>query len=234
MNVTDSELEPMILDVNEQHKLLRQKIEALVRKANGDRRIMYKTTLSDGGEVRLKDDVASLFEGARVFQDRWRLSEYCARLLVQEIEAIDCIAEIGVETGVYSSFLWGVFKPDQMLLVDVKFSNFKEENNRAGMLRLEGYSAEVIPSFGDKSIAYAYIDAAHDFNNVTADIEAILPKMKRRGIIQFNDYATFNLRFAMPYGVKAAVNNLINSRRVSVVGHGLCPLGFDDVAVRVL
>lgn len=121
-----------------------------------------------------------------------------------------------------------------MILVDVKFSNFRAENQRTGMEKYEGYSSAVIPTLDDNSLDFAYIDAAHDFANVSADIEAILPKMKRNGIIQFNDYATFNLRFALPYGVKAAVNNLINSRRVSVVGHGLCPLGFDDVAVRVL
>jgi hypothetical protein len=174
-----------------------------------------------------------LFEGARVFQDRWKLSEYCASILKRESGEIDCIVEIGVETGVYSSFLSDLFNPVHMLLLDLKFSNFIESNNRPSMQKLEGYSREKIPSLENNSISFAYIDAAHDFKNVSADIENILPKMKRNGILQFNDYATFNLRFAMPYGVKAAVNNLINSRRVSVVGHGLCPLGFDDVAVRV-
>jgi hypothetical protein len=121
-----------------------------------------------------------------------------------------------------------------MMLLDLKFNNFWESNERPGMVKLEGYSSTTIPQLEDGSLSYAYVDAAHDFKNVSDDIESVLPKMKRNGIIQFNDYATFNLRFAMPYGVKAAVNNLINSRRVSVVGHGLCPLGFDDVAVRVL
>ena len=234
MSVTDAELEPLIREVNDSHRALRQKIEALVRTAGGNRRIVYKTTLSDGGEVKLRDDVTPLFEGARVFQDRWKLSEHCAQLLKQATGAVDCIAEIGVETGIYSSFLWEKFIPARMILVDVKFSNFREEHQRTGMEKLEGYSSAVIPTLDDNSLDFAYIDAAHDFANVSADIEAILPKMKRNGIIQFNDYATFNLRFALPYGVKAAVNNLINSRRVSVVGHGLCPLGFDDVAVRVL
>lgn len=124
--------------------------------------------------------------------------------------------------------------PMKMLLLDLKFTYFQESNYRACMSKVEGFSSETLPTLEDDSISFAYIDAAHDFKHVSEDIENILPKMKKNGIIQFNDYATFNLRYAAPYGVKAAVNNLINSRRVSVVGHGLCPLGFDDVAVRVL
>lgn len=234
MSDPDVNLDPLIQEVNDAHKALRQKIEALVRAATGNRRVVYKTTLSDGGEVKLRDDVRLLFEDARLFQDRWRLSEHCASLLKSENRSIDRIAEIGVETGVYSSFLFDLFEPIEMALLDLKFGNFWDSNNRLGMIRLEGYSSNTIPQLEDGSLSYAYIDAAHDFRNVSDDIESILSKMRRNGIIQFNDYATFNLRFAMPYGVKAAVNNLINSRRVSVVGHGLCPLGFDDIAVRVL
>jgi hypothetical protein len=231
---TDAELEPLIQQVNDAHKALRQKIESLVRGAGGNRRIVYKTTLSDGGEVKLHDSVRHQFDGARVFQDRWKLSEYCAGLLRAEHGHIDRIAEIGVETGVYSAFLWDLFKPAAMMLLDLRFTLFNEAHLRPGMTRLEGYSSQTIPQLDNASLMYAYIDAAHDFKNVSADIENILPKMRRGGIVQFNDYATFNLRFALPYGVKAAVNNLINSGRVAVVGHGLCPLGFDDVAVRVL
>jgi hypothetical protein len=231
---TDVELEPLIQQVNDAHKVLRQKIESLVREAGGNRRIVYKTTLSDGGEVNLHDNVRRQFDGTRAFQDRWRLSEYCAEFLRAEHGHIDQITEVGVETGVYSAFLWDTFKPAAMTLLDVRFTLFKEAHQRPHMTRLEGYSSQTIPQLADASLMYAYIDAAHDFKNVSADIENILPKMRRGGIVQFNDYATFNLRFAMPYGVKAAVNNLINSGRVAVVGYGLCPLGFDDVAVRVL
>lgn len=236
MSATNIEFELEIQQVNAQHKILKDSVEALVRKADRNRRVVYGTTLSDGGEVKLSKDVEDLFADARLFQDRWKLTEHCAKLLKSENEntAVDCIIEVGVETGVYSSFMADLFEPERMLLVDLKYTGFGPSNFREFMDKLEGYSSDILPTLEDNSIAYAYIDGAHDFKTVTEDIEKILPKMKRNGIIQFNDYATFNLRFALPYGVKAAVNNLINSRRVSVVGHGLCPLGFDDVAVRVL
>lgn len=226
----DSEIE----DVNQAHKALRAKVEALVKKAGGDRRSVYRTTLSDGGEVKLARDVEVMFRGARLFQDRWRLTEHCASMLQGAHGEIDCIAEIGVETGIYSAFMVDTFQPKRILLVDKNPAQFRSEHKRPGMEWFEGYSTEMIPRFEDRSLMYAYIDGAHDCATVSDDIEKILPKMRQGGIIQFNDYATFNLRFAQPYGVKAAVNKLINSKRVSVVGHGLCPLGFDDVAVRVL
>lgn len=223
-----------IAEVNAAHKVLMTKISALVKKAGGDRRAVYQTTMSDGGEVKLAREVEPLFKGARLFRDRWRLTEYCAALLKGEHGTIDCIAEIGVESGVYASFMADTFHPKKMLLVDTKPAQFRSENQRPGMEWFEGYSGQMIPQFADRSVLYAYVDGAHDYAIVSDDIEKILPKMKPGGIVQFNDYATFNLRFAQPYGVKAAVNRLINSRRVSVVGHGLCPMGFDDVAVRVI
>lgn len=218
-----------IEQVNEAHKALRSKIEALVRKAGGDRRIMYQTTMSDGGEVKISADAAPSFKEARLFPDRWALTRYCANIL----GPVECIAEVGVETGIYSAFMYDVFQPKRTMLLDVRFSNFVERNERPGMTKIEGWSSQTIQTLEPQSLSFAYIDGAHDFKTVSEDVEKILPKMKRGGIIQFNDYATFNLRYAMPYGVKSAVNRLINSRQVSVVGHGLCPMGFDDVAVRV-
>jgi len=97
----DDEIE----QVNESHKTLVTKINALARKAKGDRRIVYKTTMSDGGEVKLSKDVEDLFLDARLFQDRWRLTEHCARLLKSNGAPVDCIVEVGVETGVYSAFM---------------------------------------------------------------------------------------------------------------------------------
>lgn len=223
-----------IEQVNECHKTLVTKINALARKAKGDRRIVYKTTMSDGGEVKLSKDVEDLFRDARLFQDRWKLTEYCAGVLNSNGPPVDCIVEVGVETGVYSAFMADLFDPNKFVLIDLKYTAFVSSNERSCMTRLTGYSTDTIPTLADRSISFAYVDGAHDFKTVSDDIEKILPKIKVGGIIQFNDYATFNLRFAQPYGVKAAVNKLINSRRVAVVGHGLCPLGFDDVAVRVL
>ncbi len=55
--------------------------------------------------------------------------------------------------------------------------------------------------FADESLAFAFIDASHDYVNVRADIEAWLPKVKRGGTLAGHDY------FGIWYGVGHAVRD---------------------------
>jgi len=230
-----NDLQHEIEQVNEAHRFLQDRISALVRRAGGDRAIVYQTSVSDGGEVLLSPDTAVHFDGARLFRNRSLLTEYCARYLKEEADlGTGLIIEVGVETGNYSAFLFDTLLPETMALFDLGFERFLAKNERLGMYKVRGDSTKTISTLDDQSVSFAYIDGAHDFETVSRDIENVLPKMKSGGIIQFNDYATYNLRHAAPYGVKAAVNNLINSGRVSVAGYALCPLGFDDIALSVL
>lgn len=51
---------------------------------------------------------------------------------------------------------------------------------------IEGESVEVAKTFENKSLDFVFIDAAHDYESVRADIEAWMPKT--RGIIAGHDY----------------------------------------------
>lgn len=222
-----------IKTVNESQKKLRESIEILVQKAKGNRCIVYETAMSDGGHVNINDDVEYLFDGAKLFHSRKKLTMYCANYLRETGQNASVIVEIGVDTGNYSAFLEEQFSPKEFVLIDMNFSRFQVQNHRSCMRRLQGYSAKSIPTLDDESVVFAYIDGGHEYATVSDDINKILPKMKKGGIIQFNDYATFNLRFGLPIGVRSAVNHLINSKKVNIVGLGLCPMGFDDIAVRL-
>ena len=56
---------------------------------------------------------------------------------------------------------------------------------------IEGESIEVAKTFEDESIDLIFIDADHSFQAVKTDIEAWLPKLKRKGKMFFHDYESY-------------------------------------------
>lgn len=50
------------------------------------------------------------------------------------------------------------------------------------------HSLEAVDLYGDNSLDFVFIDAAHDYENVTKDIQAWFPKVKDGGIIAGHDY----------------------------------------------
>lgn len=75
-----------------------------------------------------------------------------------------------------------------------------------------GLSQEVADRFLDNSIDTLFIDGGHSYNQVKADIEAWLPKLKNTGIISGHDYqpgwpgvvAAVNEKFGKPHKVENA------------------------------
>jgi predicted O-methyltransferase YrrM len=65
--------------------------------------------------------------------------------------------------------------------------------------------------YNDESLDFVFIDAAHDYESVTKDINAWFPKVKIGGIISGHDY-----RYNM--GVYPAVNDFFKDKQIHQMG----------------
>lgn len=192
-------------------------------------------------ELRAKNTVGL---EPRLFMGRTELSAYCKTLLPRD----PVIAEVGVYGGHYSEYLASVFKPELFYLIDLfeaddrfnkeftaktHFSVVQHKFSTDKNVRLlRGLSWDMLASLPDDSVDYIYIDADHRYSAVKKDALAALPKLRREGILQFNDYCTHNPYDNVEIGVLYVVNELLESGQYDILGMSLDRSGFHDIALR--
>ncbi len=118
--------------------------------------------------------------------------------------------EIGVDRGAYSEMLCKLNPKLHLYSVDPWEASFDgvaadvaegmkdeyEAHYRGAARRLSAYNCEIIrdesrlaaKKFANDSLDFVYIDANHDFVNVTDDIHAWEKKVKNGGIVSGHDY----------------------------------------------
>ena len=124
--------------------------------------------------------------------------------------------EIGVWQGEFSPTILKLLEPSQLFLID-PWKHIGEESHTAAFVgrtedeKMEAIFQKVVTSFekeieegkvgiirdfsvpalklfDDESISFAYVDGDHSYEGVTADLEALFPKIKSGGIMAFDDY----------------------------------------------
>lgn len=71
-------------------------------------------------------------------------------------------------------------------LFDEFCKNVMPVKNYIGIVRMA--SVEAAELYGNESLDFVFIDAAHDYESVKADIEAWFPKMKEGGVLAGDDF----------------------------------------------
>lgn len=190
-------------------------------------------------------------EGAKLFAGRKSLVEYLAREL-----AGGRIAEVGVMYGDFSDFMLRIIEPSLFVAIDrfdvqsvpvvwgmpsaerfkgMTHREFYERrfSERGKQVRCEqGDSCEVLSKYPDQTFDMIYVDAGHDYESVDRDANMSKHKIKREGILIFNDYIKYSHFDDSYYGVIPVVNELVVKQDFEVVGFALQADMYCDIAIR--
>lgn len=130
---------------------------------------------------------------AKELKNRIELIKYFAELGFTEG------AEVGVFTGYFSEVMFQNIPALHLYCVDIWGSGKYQRAENECLERLKPYNKTIIKDYSveaakqvaDGSLDFVYIDGAHDYDNVKADIEAWAPKVKVGGIISGDDFYDF-------------------------------------------
>ncbi|QIE55276.1 class I SAM-dependent methyltransferase [Pikeienuella piscinae] len=154
------------------------------------------------------------------------------------------VAEVGVARGSFSQSIFNATGPERLILIDYwregKYAHGKAPNAEkgkgivgsdyehvksrfskhieSGRVRLiRDWSWGGLKQIEDAQLDWVYIDAGHDFDSVTKDLMAVLPKMKPGGIIAGHDYVRWG-RFGYRCGVIEAVTKFCVEQEFKIIG----------------
>lgn len=157
------------------------------------------------------------------------------------------ILEIGTLAGDYAELLLQT-KPLSIDLVDVfKANDWRDLNrfNKEGHYNFvknrfknspevslyKGYSHEILPTL-NKKYDYIYIDANHDYEHASRDLELSLPLLADGGIIGFNDYIYDDADYIV-YGVIETVCEFLDKNKDwEVIGFALQERMYADIYIK--
>ena len=126
--------------------------------------------------------------------------------------------EVGVFRGDFADTILSQWNGKQLFLVDQwgsgkrmqrvrqrTYDRFREDSR---VIIYEGSSMEMSKSFEDNTLDWVYIDAAHDYKNVSIDLLSWYPKVRSGGLVAGHDYTNDNTR-REEYGVRDAVDDFV-------------------------
>jgi hypothetical protein len=170
------------------------------------------------------------------------------------------VAEVGVGFGGYSRKIIDVMRPSKFVAIDTfdldrtswigsnpykkRFGGLGHEayyrrlfanEITASLVAVEkGFSNQVLEKFPDSHFDMIYIDAAHDYASVKADLEVSNRKIKRDGYIVLNDFTIMDPLLLQHYDIVRAVQEFCLEESWEIAYFALHRFMFCDIALRKL
>ncbi len=158
----------------------------------------------------------------KVIEDRTRLLDFLPKNAV--------VAELGVDTGDFSSLIISKTNPTKIHLIDSwdtnRYSNSKRESVvtrftkeiENNILEVDlGYSFQVLEKFENNYFDWIYIDTDHSYITTKKELEIAARKVKDNGIICGHDYYMGNWVTGYKYGVIEAVHEFCIERNWEII-----------------
>jgi predicted O-methyltransferase YrrM len=157
--------------------------------------------------------------------------------LLQRLPTGGVVAEVGTLHGEFSREILDIVRPRELHLIDREITTAVGDLaaspafNRQVRVH-QGDSVQALESFPDEYFDWIYVDARHDYEGVRRDAEVARRKVRRDGLLIFNDYILWSYVEMEPYGVVQTVNELCTEDGWEIVFLALPSHLYCDVAVK--
>jgi len=154
------------------------------------------------------------------------------RIMLNFLPKNSIVAELGTEKGIFAKQIIERTSPMELHLCDVNFTKFDDNNIISGLSvkKHEKNTLEFLDTFPKEFFDWIYVDASHDYKDVVKDIAAAKSKVKKGGLLIFNDFAHINPYLAR-FGVMRAVSEFIKNERWTVKYFAFNHSALYDIAI---
>lgn len=166
-------------------------------------------------------------EGCKVFASRYSM--------IESMEKQQVWAEVGTFEGEFARLLVELCEPSELHVFDLDFSRVAKAGHifETGTVKFrQGDSAERLKEYPDAYFDCIYLDGGHDLSAVARDVDVARSKLKRNGLLLFNDYIAYSHVDQLPFGIVPVVNSLCIEDGWRIESFALDANMYCDVALR--
>ena len=143
--------------------------------------------------------------------------------LLNQLDENKVVAELGVDSGDFSTEILSITQPSELYLVDIwdtdrynekkmetVKSRFSEQIKSGQVNVIRQRSEKALQQFEDEFFDWVYIDTTHSYNQTKTELNLAKEKVKNGGIICGHDYSMGTPYKGIRYGVIEAVHEFCN------------------------